>query len=44
MIRHFLSGSSTKERLIDTDNPNLGAVGKEVKGRTHTYYQVRVVR
>jgi len=35
-------GSSTKERLIDTDNPNLGAVGKEVKGRTHTYYQVLI--
>ena len=34
------AGGATRERLLDTDNPNMGAVGKEVKGRTHTYYQV----
>ena len=34
------AGGAARERLLDTDNPNMGAVGKEVKGRTHTYYQV----
>ena len=36
------SGKTGKERLLDNDNPNMGAVGKEVKGRTHTYYQVLI--
>jgi len=35
--------SNTRERLMDTENPSMGAVGnKEVKGRTHTYYQVLI--
>jgi len=35
--------SNTRERLMDTETPNMGAVGnKEVKGRTHTYYQVLI--
>lgn len=35
--------ASTKETLLDTEsNPNLGGMGKEVKGRTHTYYQVLI--
>merc|ERR1719341_2614637 len=29
-------------RVYDRDLPNKGAVGKEVKGRTHTYYQVLI--
>ena len=38
---------STRDRLMDTENPTLstpigGGVGKEVKGRTHTYYQVLI--
>jgi len=41
---------NTRERLLDTDSPNFsnapnmaaGGVGKEVKGRTHTYYQVLI--
>jgi len=36
------SGAGARERLLDTENPNMGAVGKEVKGRTHTYYQVLI--
>jgi len=36
------AGGAARERLLDTDNPNMGAVGKEVKGRTHTYYQVLI--
>ena len=35
-------GGSSKERMLDTENPGMGAVGKEVKGRTHTYYQVLI--
>ena len=35
-------GAGTRDRLLDTENPNMGAVGKEVKGRTHTYYQVLI--
>jgi len=34
--------AGARERLLDTENPNMGAVGKEVKGRTHTYYQVLI--
>jgi len=38
--------TNTRDRLLDTDNPSfsstLGGVGKEVKGRTHTYYQVLI--
>jgi len=41
---------NTRDRLLDTDNPSFapsssslaGGVGKEVKGRTHTYYQVLI--
>lgn len=38
---------STRDRLMDTENPTFstpigGGVGKEVKGRTHTYYQVLI--
>jgi len=38
---------NTRDRLLDTDNttfstPIGGGVGKEVKGRTHTYYQVLI--
>ena len=36
------AGTGARERLLDTENPNMGAVGKEVKGRTHTYYQVLI--
>jgi len=35
------SSANTREKLLDTEN-NLGAMGKEVKGRTHTYYQVLI--
>merc|ERR1712029_1176121 len=28
--------------LMDSESPNMGGVGKEVKGRTHTYYQVLI--
>jgi len=35
-----------RDRLLDTENPTfsatVGGVGKEVKGRTHTYYQVLI--
>jgi len=39
--------TNTRDRLLDTDNPSFsstlgGGVGKEVKGRTHTYYQVLI--
>ena len=36
------ASAGARERLLDTENPNMGAVGKEVKGRTHTYYQVLI--
>ena len=40
-------GPNTRDRLMDTENPTFsspigGGVGKEVKGRTHTYYQVLI--
>ena len=35
--------SANTEKLLDTEsNPNIGGMGKEVKGRTHTYYQVLI--
>jgi polymerase delta-interacting protein 2 len=33
---------NTRDRLLDTDNPTLNTPGKEIKGRTHTYYQVLI--
>jgi len=41
---------TTRDRLLDTDSPTFtsspsmatGGVGKEIKGRTHTYYQVLI--
>jgi len=41
---------NSRDRLLDTDSPSFtpsssslsGGVGKEVKGRTHTYYQVLI--
>ena len=36
------SNRENKESLMDSESPNMGGVGKEVKGRTHTYYQVLI--
>lgn len=37
---------SSKERILDSENPTftplVGGAGKEVKGKTHTYYQVLI--